>query len=282
MSHNEDDLIKELKDLKSNAKINDTQKDKMKMALQKHAQKKKARSKAKHTFIWFTSAAAVLLCGILVYSMINQHQLTLPADEHPTEESQPGENDTQDSDDVTILDEEQNSEEDDADSGEEDVSPEEFKVDQVGTEEATIMNEGMQEEITLQKYRMDPYGITYSMPELLDKYAIEGKSVRHHDDKEYISISLHVVENNTIENISDNLNTEYREQYNDVDDVTETTDENPYEGLHQGGHNASSNEIFGYYVYQINNNVLVIEYEYIGDAGDGISARKPIFLDSIQ
>ncbi|UOQ86770.1 hypothetical protein [Gracilibacillus salinarum] len=284
MSHNEDDLIKELKDLKSNAKINDTQKEKMKMALQKHAKKKKARSKAKHTIIWFTSAAAILLCGILVYSMINQQQpLTMPAEEHSSERSQPGENEGKDPADVTTLDEEQESEEEDTDSDEENVSPEEFKVDQVGTETTTIMLEGMESEISVQNYQMEPYGITYSIAELLDYYAIEGNKVRHHNNNSDmpISFTLSVMEDSTIDQIANNLETEYKEQYTNVNEQQEyMNNEYPYPSIAQSIESNSSST--GYYVLQIDANVLVIEYDYPIEAGDGLGPRLEQLLQSIQ
>ncbi|WP_018930400.1 hypothetical protein [Gracilibacillus lacisalsi] len=289
MSHNEDELIKELKELKTNAQLDPERKESMKIALQKHAKKKRSRSKAKHTFIWLSSTAAVLACGVILYTFINSDQITLPAgdNEQSEEIGNTGEdakdpNDMEglgvedpDNNDTSTAEEEETPEQDDP-SGE-GVSQQEFKVDQLGKETRTISIEGTEEETSVYNYRMDPYGIEYQVDTYYGEYAIEENTVRHHDKNNYTSIRLYVEENATIEELANEFDARYNENFNNVSEIMEPNDgENPYSGLTQ---NAGSQE---YYLYQIDDNVLVIEYEQSNpEASDG-SARLQTVIESIR
>ncbi|WP_208585637.1 hypothetical protein [Gracilibacillus suaedae] len=290
MSHNEDELIKELKELKTNAQLDPEKKESMKMALQNHAKKKRSRSKAKHTFIWLSSTAAVLACGVILYTFINSDQITLPTgdNEQSEEIGNAGEdakdpNDMEglgvenpDDDDISGREEEETPEEDDP-SGE-GVNQQEFKVDRLGEETRTISIEGTEEETYVYNYRMEPYGIEYQVDTYYGRYAIEENTVRHHDkNDEFASIRLYVEENATIEELANEFDAQYNENFDNVGEIREPNDgENPYSGLTQ---NAGSQE---YYLYQIDENVLVIEYEQSDpEAGDG-SARLQTVIESIR
>ncbi len=286
MSHNEDELIKELKELKTNAQLDPQKKESMKMALQKHAKKKRTKSKAKQTFIWFSTAAAILICGVLVYTMINKEQITLPADDNqqneeigtaeedvkePNDMEGLGVEDSDDSDRNTTLGEEETSDEE--------VSPPDFKVDRVGEETQTIRIEGTEENTTLYNYLMEPYGIEYKVDKYFNKYAIEGNTVRHHDDQDkYASIRLYVEENEEIEQLATEFQAQYSEEFDTVSEIKEPTDgDNPYSGLTLH----ANNEQQGYYLYQIEDNVLVIQYEHAPAASDGMARLQPL-IESIR
>ncbi|WP_058308424.1 hypothetical protein [Gracilibacillus massiliensis] len=282
MSHNEDELMKELKDLKSKNSLETKKKETMKMALQKHAKKKRAKSKAKQTFIWFSSAAALLICGLLVYQMINNDQITLPAeDNQQKEETGITSDDQKESDDAEGLDDGQD--ENEAEGNEEtaneteDVSPQDFKVDKVGEDTRTVMIEGMENEETIAHYRMEPYGIEYSVDTFLDKYAIEENTVRYHNDYDTeASIIMYVEENANLEEVSSNLQNEYTGESDGPYQLPE--DDNPYLGI--GQHFFDTPQ--GFYVYQIDENVLVIQYEYDIEAADGMNPRLEALRKSIQ
>jgi uncharacterized protein YcfL len=281
MSHNEDELIKELKELKTNAQLDPEKKESMKMALQKHAKKKRSRSKAKYTFIWLSTAAAVLACSVTVYTLINNNQITLPAGDNEQSEKigNAGEDakDPQDMEGLGVKDGDDNSGREEDDPSGEGVSQQEFKVDQLGEETRTISIEGMEEETTVRNYRMEPYGIEYQVDTFYDRYAIEENTVRHHDKNNYASIRLYVEENATIEELANEFDAQYNENFDNVSEIMEPNDgENPYSGLTQY---AGSQE---YYLYQIDENVLVIEYEHSHpEAGDG-SARLQTVIESIR
>ncbi|MFD2655929.1 hypothetical protein [Gracilibacillus thailandensis] len=288
MSHNEDELIKELKELKTNAQLDPEKKDSMKKALQQHAKKKRSRSKAKHTFIWLSTAAALLACSVTVYTLINNNQITLPAgDNEQNEEIGNAGEDAKDPNDMEGLgvedpdadisgrEEEETPEQDDH-SGE-GVSQQEFKVDQLGEEARTISVEGTEEETTVRNYRMEPYGIEYQVDTYYGEYAIEENTVRHHDKNNYTSIWLYVEKNATIEELANEFDARYNENFDNVSEIMEPNDgENPYSGLTQ---NAGSQK---YYLYQIDENVLVIEYDQSNpEASDG-SARLQTVIESIR
>ncbi|SHM53914.1 hypothetical protein [Gracilibacillus kekensis] len=280
MSHNEDELKKELKELKTKRSLETEKKETMKMALQKHAKKKRAKSKAKQTFIWFSSAAAILICGILVFQMINNDQITLPADNNQEkEEIGITGDDNKESDEVDILDDGQDNNEaedqgsEDTANETEDLSPLDFKVDKIGEGTHTILIEGMESEEPVAHYRMEPYGIEYSVDKFLDKYAIEDTTVRYHNDYDVeASIVMYVEENASIEQVFSNLQDDYTGESDGPYTLPE--DENPYQGIGQD----FSDTPEGFYVYQIEENVLVIQYEYDAEAGDGMPPR----LDALQ
>ncbi|WP_163580724.1 hypothetical protein [Gracilibacillus saliphilus] len=295
MSHNEDELIKELKELKTNAQLDPEKKDSMKKALQQHAKKKRSRSKAKHTFIWLSTAAALLACSVTVYTLINNNQITLPAGDNEQNEeignAGEGAKDPNDMEGLGVEDpdadisgrvEEETPEQDDH-SGE-GVSQQEFKVDQLGEEARTISVEGTEEETTVYNYRMEPYGIEYQVDELYNKYVIEKNTVRYHDEEDkYVSIQIYVEEQETIESMANELQEQYLEELEDVSEISESTEDgNPYPGLTQHGSHPVSNLAQGYYVYQIEDNVLVIQYEHTPDAGDGFSSRLQLLIESIR
>ncbi|MGP4038509.1 hypothetical protein ACTWP4_01165 [Gracilibacillus sp. D59] len=292
MSHNEDELIKELKDLKTNAQLDPHKKESMKMALQKHAKKKRTKSTAKQTFIWFSTAAAILVCGVLVYTMINTDQITLPADDNQSNEEigNAGEDtknpndmeglsvdETEDKDDMTIPGQDKTPDKGENDN--EDVSPQDFKVNRIGEETQTISIEGTEENTKVYKYRMEPYGIEYKVDEYFSKYAIEGTTVRYHDESDkYASIRLYVEENAMIEELATEFQAQYSEKFDNVSEIEEPKDgNNPYSGLTF----RAKNQHQGYYLYQIEDNVLVIQYEYAIEAGDGM-ARLQSLIESIR
>ncbi|SFL44086.1 hypothetical protein SAMN04487943_101565 [Gracilibacillus orientalis] len=287
MSHNEDELIKELKNLKSNAKLDPQKKESMKMVLQQHAKKKRAKSKTKHSFIWFSTAAAILICGGLIYTLINTDQITLPADDNQQiEEVGNAGGDPKEPNDMEGLGMEESDDNDEQatpgeeDSGNEEVSQQEFKVDKLGNETQTIIPEGTEEKINVVNFRIEPYGIDYQVAELLNKYVIEENTVKHHGEDDMVgSIRLSVEENETIEQLSKEFQEKYSEEFDNVSEVTEPTDgDNPYSGLTQ----RVSATPQGYYLYQIEENVLVIQYEYDAGASDGMGPRLQKFIESIR
>lgn len=82
MNHHDKDFTKELTKLKINRSLDTEKKESMKMALNKHAEKKRAqqqrKSKVKHAFIWLSTAAVIVLCGVFIFQIINNDSFTTP------------------------------------------------------------------------------------------------------------------------------------------------------------------------------------------------------------
>ncbi|MGN8644829.1 hypothetical protein ACTNEO_01925 [Gracilibacillus sp. HCP3S3_G5_1] len=274
MSHNEDDLIKELNKLKTNAQLDPYKKESIKKELQQHAKKKRAKSKTKHTFIWLSTAAAVLICGVLVYTMITNDQITLPADDNEqNQEVGVTSEDPQNPDEMEGIDEGETPLENEPTNNEEaDTS---FSIEETGTDTTTIVIEGNEEATNVTNFLIEPYGIHYQIDELLSNYTIENNTIRHYSDENTASITLSVEEGTPIETVAEEMQTQY--------DITEDPEElpateNSYVGLMQ--HSTPPPQ--GYYLYQIDDNVLIIQYEYDIEAGDGIDPRLGLLRQSIE
>ncbi|GAB3792542.1 hypothetical protein [Virgibacillus kimchii] len=253
-----DEMQKELKELKINSSLNPQAKEQMKSAIKKHARKKQKRKKFKAAAIWASTVAALFLAGILVLHMIDNNQSALPADNHDKEESNTRINDKQP-----------------VDSSEEPG----FSVREGEKESKFIRIEGMEEEVTVTNYTLEPYGIHYQMEEFLNNYQVENHAVRYYTDAENAWIRLEITENTILDETVSYLQSQYTGNFSYREEPAETPqEENRYEGVSQH----FSDPPQGYYAYQIEENVLIIQYEYIIEAGDGMGPRLQQLRESIE
>ncbi|WP_066190520.1 hypothetical protein [Gracilibacillus timonensis] len=269
MSRHEDDLIKELKALKTNRSLDTQKKDGMRMALQEHAAKKQKQQrrkvKVKQTFMRFSTAAAILIFGVFVYYFVSIDQLPMPSnDQESSRENEMHQ------EDLTMPEEEETTDENEA----------AFSIEEQGTEIGTIMLEDSEQEETLYNYTIEPYGIDFQMREFLANYTVEGEEVHFSNDVNYdsIDIRLWVAESTTIEDMIPEVQQRFGEVFDNAEEPEATTDDNPYEGVTQ----SISDPPQGYYLYQIDDNVLVIQYEYGIAAADGMAAAWEVLLNSIE
>lgn len=269
MKLNDDELQKELKDLKTSASLDPQNKKTMKAAIRKHAKKKRKRAKLKKSAIWLSSAAALLISGVLVFNAINNNESVLPADDHDQSEY----NDHSGREENVPVD---NDEEEPADETPD--SPE-FSVNEQGTETQTIMLEGMEEDVTVTNYVLEPYGIQYQMGDFLGNYTVDDETVRHYSDADNAWITLEVMEDASLDDVVSDIQSDYGVA-SETEEPAETPpgEENQFRGI--GQHFSSPPQ--GYYVYQIEENVLVIQYEYLIEAGDGMGPRLLAFRESIE
>ncbi|WP_156291606.1 hypothetical protein [Oceanobacillus salinisoli] len=273
MNPNDEELQKELKDLKISVSMDSQKKESMKTAIRKHARKKRKRTTLKKAAIWLSTAAALLVSGVLVMNIINSNQSVLPTEEHDTSqlsentsEKEPADNRTEENTDT-------------AETFDNAQEPEELSVTEQGTENQIIMIEGMEEEVSVTNYVLEPYGIQYQMDDILGNYTVDGDTVRHYSDADNTSVSLRVVENASHDDVVSDLQSEYKGDFNYREEPAPTSqDENPYEGIRQH----FSDPPQGYYAYQIGENVLVIQYEYVIEAGDGMGPRLQVLRESID
>ncbi|SFB31138.1 hypothetical protein SAMN04488072_11513 [Lentibacillus halodurans] len=269
MNFNEDELQKELKELKTSVSLDPQKKESMKNAIRKHAKKKRKRKKLKQSAIWFSTAAVLFICGVLLVNTINSNQSVLPADDHDQPENKANTGDTG---------------KEAADSGQEgdtdDTASQQISVSEQGTETQTIMLEGTEKETTVTNYSLEPYGIYYQMDEFLGNYTIDEGAVRHYSDDDNAWIRLEVIEDVSLDDVVSDVQSDYSGDASETEESAETPpgEENPYHGI--GQHFSSPPQ--GYYVYQIEENVLVIQYEYVIAAGDGMGSRLQALRESIS
>ncbi|MFD2637747.1 hypothetical protein [Piscibacillus salipiscarius] len=257
MSKHDDQFLDELKELKMNKSISPEKKDEMRLNIAKFAKKKKAQRKRKQQFIWASTAAAVVLFGVIVMSIMNQQTETVddpnptPADEQPVQGEDP-ENDP-------VEDPENNSEE----------QPE-FNVEVEGPFDETIMLEGMEEPTQVMEFLITPHQISYQMDQFLGNYDINENKITHTTDTGFATVIVEVINDTQLEEFAEGL---------EGDQTPVDPNKNPFEGIqsHQSGE-----QVTGYYAYQVNDDVLYVQYEYGIEGGDGVGPRLELFIESIS
>jgi len=265
MNHNEEELQKELKELKLSNSLDRQKKKSMRSAIKKHAQKKRKRKKWKKAAIWTSTAAALFLASIFVFQLIYNNPSVLPADDH----NESYEEYTGDKEPSGHPDEEDTNTTDSSD----------FSLIEEEKEAKIIMIEGMEEEVTVTNYTIEPYGIHYQMEDFLGNYDVEDGAVRHYSDADNTWITLDVAEDAAIDDVISDIQSQYSGDFNFAEEPAETSQaENAYEGISQH----FSDPPQGYYAYQIGENVLIIQYEYVIEASDGMGPRLQALRESIE
>lgn len=274
MSHHDKDFTKELTKLKINRSLDTEKKESMKMALNKHAEKKRAqqqrKSKVKHAFIWLSTAAVIVLCGVFIFQIINNDSFTA-SDKEQEDTASHLVNDSDMQKDMGIVESEKRSDKEDSTSV--------FSIKENGTETDTILLEGMEEEVTVYNFTIEPYNIQFQMEEFLSNYETTEEEVRFYSGAENAEVRIQVAESTTIEDTIADVQESYDHKFNNAEDPHALpADDNAYEGVTQ--HVSDPPE--GYYLYQIDDNVLIIQYEYDIEAADGVPPRLELLRKSIQ
>ena len=275
-------LTEELKELKINQSLDPDKKEAMKMTIQKHAKKKGRSPKRKNWFIWLAATAVILISGVLLYPVVI-NEAVLPADdnkprsESPSEKDEPSQGDPNDTGKT----------DDDIGTGPPDQeSYDEAEVEELGTESYEIEIEGMTDPSTLHLFKMEPYGIHYEIDEILSDYVIEDFTVKHHlEDEDMGFVKLTMEKNASMEDIADDFEQQYNEELEDVSVREQPEMDTPYSGLSQSGVDRSGDaydSFVGYYVFQVEDDVLIIDYKYMVEAADGISPRIQEMIESIK
>lgn len=273
MSKHDDQFLDELKGLKTMSSIDPKKKEEMRMTISKHAKKKRAQQKRKRQFVWMATAAAILLFGIVAATMINQQNMTVDEPGTPPENEQVQGQDPEEESEEEVNEEPENTPEEDLEEEEQPVEEEEnrnLEVEVEGPYEETIMIEGMEESTTVLEYHITSHQISYQMNEFLGNDVIEDDKIVHTSDAENVKITVEIINNTDLNDFASGL---------DGDQTPLDPEENSFEGImhHESGDIAS-----GYYAYQINDDVLYIQFEYIIEAGDGVEPRLEKLRQSIK
>lgn len=267
-------LTEELKELKMRQSLDPEKKESMKMTIQKHARKKRRSPKRKSWFIWLAAAAVILISGVLLYPVII-NEAVLPADDNkPRNESPSGKDDP-------------GKPNDDIGTGPPDQEIyDEAELEELGTESYEIEIEGMTEPSTLHLFKMEPYGIQYEIDEILSDYVIEDFTVKHHlEDEDMGFIELTMKKNASMEDVADEFEQQYNEELEEVSVREQPEMDIPYSGLAQSAVDRSGDvydSFVGYYVFQVEDDVLIIKYKYMVEGADGISPRIQDMIESIE
>ncbi|MHA6250406.1 hypothetical protein [Oceanobacillus sp. CAU 1775] len=275
MNRNEEELIQKLKKLKLEQSIHPHQKEEMKMTIQKHAKKSSRSRKRKPLLISLAAVAVILIGSVLLYPMLSDF-ITAPPPENQEENQTSTSEENKETDDSTTIP-----------SNEEVEENEPFQIVELGSEPSTIELEGMEEATTVYHYMIEPYGISYAIDAFLNhSYIVKNETVTYYPEYESVaSVSLSVIENVEMEQVAEEMAQQF-EAYEEVSDGEAFIDGNhDYPGWSQTALKPAEDGIsspIGYYLYQVGKNVLLIEYEYIAEAGDGMGPRLYMLIESIR
>lgn len=149
------------------------------------------------------------------------------------------------------------------------------------TETVTRKIEGMDEEINVINYQIDPYGISYQLDERFADPEVEHNQITYTAQSEEYEIVVEVVENSSLEEVVLNLQERFEtEGYEEKGELESTPlEENDLVGNMQF---FSFDPMKGFYVYEIDEHVLVITYQYPAEAGDGMGPLLEALRTSIH
>ncbi|MDV2583054.1 hypothetical protein [Alkalibacillus haloalkaliphilus] len=153
---------------------------------------------------------------------------------------------------------------------------ESLSVKEISVDPITILIEGMEEQSEAITYELEPYGITYQMDEFLSHFEVGDDSVTYHNnnDEVLVEVKLSVVEGQTLDETQQIM----VEQHNLDDSLRDLSQfDTTLEGYHQS---VDTGE--GYFLLGIDSDVLMIEYSYPIEAGDGIWPRLELLINSIN
>lgn len=158
--------------------------------------------------------------------------------------------------------------------------PTDIVVKKISVDTVNRTIEGMEEEVTINKFEILPFGIAYELDDVFGNPEVRNGIVKYSiNDGEYV-ITMKVIENKTIDEVVEMTQKELDiEQFEEISDLQEIrTEENSFRGKMQ----YFLEPMTGYYVYEIAERLLVITYQYPVEAGDGMGPLLQSFRESIH
>lgn len=151
----------------------------------------------------------------------------------------------------------------------------------LSTEKINRTIEGMDEEVEVINYEIEPYGIRYQLDESFDTPEVDqNKIVYSTGDGEY-TITLEMFKDSNLEEVASDLQTQFdKETYDQVSELEDTpAEENEWDGKMQF---FAYPAIDGFYAYDIAGDVLAITYHYPAEGGDGMGPLLKSLRTSIE
>jgi hypothetical protein len=153
-----------------------------------------------------------------------------------------------------------------------------------GSTETVIRKiEGMEQEVKVINYQIAPYNISYQLDEVFGVPELNQNQIIYSNQNNTTKITLEIIEHTnlkkTVPSLQERFETEGYEKKGELESTP--SEENGLRGKMQ----FFAYPVKGFYAYEINEHVLVITYEYSGEAGDGMyplleSLRKSIRKDN--
>ncbi|WP_017185851.1 hypothetical protein [Alkalibacillus haloalkaliphilus] len=154
---------------------------------------------------------------------------------------------------------------------------ESLSVKEISVDPTTILIEGMEEDTEVTTYDFQPYDITYQMDQFLTHVEVDDYAVTHHnnyDDEKRVEVTISVIEDQILNETQQMM----EEQHSISESPSDLSQfETTFDGYHQ-----SIDIGEGYFILEIDSDVLMIEYSYPTEAGDGIWPRLELLINSIN
>jgi len=149
------------------------------------------------------------------------------------------------------------------------------------TEEKVREVEGMEQEVQVVNYEIQPYEILFQLDDDFSSIDVNGTEITiTREDVEDYKINLNVFEETTLDRAIDELQKQYNEDdFEYVGDLEDDTNDQDLVGKKQV---FASPMITGFYVYEIGDSVITIQYEYPEEAGDGMGPLIDDLSNSIK
>lgn len=221
----------------------------------------------------------LFMLSLILYGCGTTNDKIEDTNEEPTEDVENEENEETEEDENTEEPEEDKDTEDQENNNDEQADEEDnFDVITGSTETETREVEGMETEVEVVNYEIQPSEIAYQLSDDLSEPEVNDQKITHKSG-EY-SITLEFLPETELPQAVSDLQEEYNEE--NFDDAGELEDfpktENGLEGKMQ---HFTGADMEGFYVYDIDYSTLVVTYEFPVEGGDGMFPILEALGDSI-
>lgn len=182
-----------------------------------------------------------------------------------------------------IIDDQEDPEEVENDENQLNEEDEESNIEILTGSTETIIRkvEGMDQEIKVINYELQPYGIAFQLDEFFGAPEVKNKQINYSDQYEDYKITLEMIEETNLEKVVMNLQEKFEAEGYDEDFGLESTpvEENGLIGKIQ----FYDNPVKGFIAYEIDEHSLVITFNYPVEGADGMyplleTLRKSIIV----
>ncbi|HZG85729.1 hypothetical protein [Paenibacillus sp.] len=142
--------------------------------------------------------------------------------------------------------------------------------------------EGMSEQVNVTEYTLTPYNIQFVLRTDMGEPTVEDGKVVYKTQMgdDVATISFEVKEGMTMDDAVAEAQQAYADGYEAQEPADIGTDLNGYSGKIQGFQ--KEDYFYGFHVFSVNDNALVIHHSYPAEAGDGMGAVMHEMLQSIR
>lgn len=146
----------------------------------------------------------------------------------------------------------------------------------------TVMREieGMEEGVDVINYEITPYNISYQLDESFGAPVQNANQFMYKDLNDIAQISLEILEQTSLDEAVSSLQEQFESEGYDEKGVLEDTplEENGLQGKMQSYYDP----VKGFYVYEMEEHVFAIKYEYPVEAADGMGPLMYSLRKSLQ